>query len=48
MVPDHPAVPMPSITLRPRYGIRATLHARSSGQPRLQSAAASAQPAVAD
>jgi cytochrome P450 len=41
MVPDHPAVPMPSITLRPRYGIRATLEAR--GARRLQMPVARAQ-----
>jgi len=28
IVPTHPVVPMPSITLRPRYGIRASLHQR--------------------
>jgi cytochrome P450 len=28
IVPSHPVVPMPSITLRPRYGIRAVLHQR--------------------
>jgi cytochrome P450 len=28
MVPGHPVVPFPSITLRPRYGIRMTLHRR--------------------
>jgi cytochrome P450 len=28
IVPTHPVVPMPSITLRPRYGIRAVLHQR--------------------
>ncbi len=41
MVPDHPAVPMPSITLRPRHGIRATLEARGARQ--LQMPAARAQ-----
>ncbi len=46
MVPDHPAVPMPSITLRPRYGIRATLEAR--GAAHLQTPAARVQRAVAD
>jgi cytochrome P450 len=30
LVPGHPVVPMPTITLRPRYGIRATLEARDS------------------
>jgi cytochrome P450 len=29
IVPSHPVVPMPSITLRPRYGIRAVLHQRN-------------------
>ena len=28
LVADHPVVPLPSITLRPRHGIRATLEAR--------------------
>ena len=48
MVPDHPAVPIPSITLRPRYGIRATLHAREGAQQNPQPQLTSAQPAVAD
>ena len=30
IVPTHPVVPMPSITLRPRYGIRAALHQRKN------------------
>jgi cytochrome P450 len=47
LVPDHPVAPMPSITLRPRYGIRATLESRGAGH--LQTpAAASTQRAVAD
>lgn len=46
LVRDHPAVPMPSITLRPRYGIRATLEARSAGH--LRTRAASTQLAIAD
>jgi cytochrome P450 len=29
VVPGHPVVPMPSITLRPKYGIRAILEARN-------------------
>jgi cytochrome P450 len=29
VVPGHPVVPMPSITLRPKFGIRATLEARN-------------------
>ena len=28
LVPDHPVVPLASITLRPKHGIRATLEAR--------------------
>jgi cytochrome P450 len=28
VVPEHPVVPMPTITLRPRYGIRVRLEAR--------------------
>jgi cytochrome P450 len=30
LVPGHPIVPMPSITLRPRHGIRATVEARDA------------------
>lgn len=30
LVKDHPVVPLASITLRPRYGIRATLESRSA------------------
>ncbi|MGB2591617.1 MAG: cytochrome P450 [Candidatus Acidiferrum sp.] len=30
LVPDHPVVPLASITLRPRYGIRVTLESRSA------------------
>jgi cytochrome P450 len=29
LVPGHPVVPEPLVTLRPRYGIRMTLHART-------------------
>jgi cytochrome P450 len=29
-VPDHPVIPVPSFTLRPKYGIKMTLEARSS------------------
>ena len=28
VVPDHPVVPMPSVTLRPKHGIRMVLHRR--------------------
>ena len=28
LVPDHPVVPMPSVTLRPKHGIRMVLHSR--------------------
>jgi cytochrome P450 len=28
MVPGHPVVPVPSITLRPKHGIRMTIHAK--------------------
>lgn len=28
LVPDHPIELFPSVTLRPRHGIRATLHQR--------------------
>ena len=45
LVPGHPAVPMPSITLRPRHGIRATLEARGAGH--LKAGAVRTQPAVA-
>jgi cytochrome P450 len=27
-VPDHPVIPIPSFTLRPKHGIRMTLHKR--------------------
>ena len=30
LVKDHPVVPLPSITLRPRYGIRAVLEKRTT------------------
>jgi cytochrome P450 len=46
LVPGHRVVPMPSITLRPRYGIRAKLEARSA--PRRQNVSGAAQPVVAD
>jgi cytochrome P450 len=26
LVPDHPVVPWPSMTLRPKHGIRVVLH----------------------
>jgi cytochrome P450 len=45
VVPSHPVVPMPSITLRPRYGIRAAIEARSA---RSSARDARVQPAVAD
>jgi cytochrome P450 len=44
MVPDYPAVPIPSITLRPRYGIRATLHARTSTELLRQTRASASAP----
>ncbi len=28
IIPDHPVVPMPSVTLRPKRGIRMVLHRR--------------------
>ncbi len=28
LLPDHPVVPMPSVTLRPKHGIRMVLHSR--------------------
>lgn len=28
LVPGHPIVPLPSVTLRPKYGVRMTVHAR--------------------
>jgi cytochrome P450 len=31
--PDHPVVPIPSFTLRPKYGIRMALEARQSAAP---------------
>jgi cytochrome P450 len=46
IVPDHPVVPMPSITLRPRYGIRVKLESRRARSSPLT--AERAQPAVAD
>ncbi len=39
-VPDHPVVPIPSFTLRPKYGVRMTIESRPSvtcsGQPGVQ------------
>jgi len=34
IVPDHPVCPVPSFTLRPKYGIRMTLESRSRSIPR--------------
>ncbi|PYU04503.1 MAG: cytochrome P450 [Acidobacteria bacterium] len=45
IVPGHPVVPLPSITLRPRYGIRMTLEAR---QTAMRASPAGANSAVAD
>jgi cytochrome P450 len=47
LVAGHAIVPMPTITLRPRYGIRVTLESRAKEETRI-AAAASAQSAVAD
>src|SRR5438445_5449453 len=44
IVPGHPVVPLPSITLRPRYGIRMTLEAR---QTAMRASPAGANSAVA-
>jgi cytochrome P450 len=46
LVPGHPVVPMPSITLRPRYGIRGKLEARA--EERFGDGDASADRVVAD
>jgi cytochrome P450 len=46
LAPGHPVVPMPTITLRPRHGIQATLHRRPSNQRRVVNV--DAQRAVAD
>jgi cytochrome P450 len=46
LAPGHPVVPMPTITLRPRHGIQATLHRRPSNQRRVVNI--DAQRAVAD
>jgi cytochrome P450 len=46
LVPGHPVVPMPSITLRPRYGIRGKLEARAG--KRFGDVDASARRVVAD
>jgi cytochrome P450 len=46
LVPGHPVVPMPSITLRPRYGIRGKLEARAG--ERFGDVDASAHRVVAD
>ena len=45
IVPGHPVVPLPSITLRPRHGIRMTLEAR---QTAMRASPAGANSAVAD
>ena len=45
LVPGHEVVPMATITLRPRYGIRAVLEARGTSSERAQ--ASSTQPAAA-
>jgi cytochrome P450 len=45
LVPEHPVVPMPTITLRPRYGIRMVLESREGAEN--TRSAANAQPAVA-
>jgi cytochrome P450 len=45
LIPDHPVVPMPTITLRPKYGIQAKLEERSWHQKKEQ--AGDAQPALA-
>jgi cytochrome P450 len=46
LVPGHPVVPMPSITLRPRHGVRGKLEARAGAD--FGKMAASAQSVVAD
>jgi len=46
LVPGHAVVPLASITLRPRYGIRVTLESRRSASVHISNH--SAQPAVAD
>ena len=46
LVPGHAIVPMPTITLRPRYGIRVTLESRQSADERMH--LARAQSAMAD
>ncbi len=33
LLPDHPVIPEPSLTLRPKYGLRMRLEARQSGAP---------------
>ena len=45
LVEGRPVVPMPSITLRPRYGIWGRIEARATGE---FPAAANAQTVVAD
>lgn len=45
IVPGHPVVPLPSITLRPRYGIRMRLEERRAGA---STASLEARSAVAD
>ena len=36
-VPDHPVVPIPSFTLRPKYGLRMTLEARTAAANPIES-----------
>ena len=46
LVPNHPVVPLASITLRPRHGVRVTLERRHSNEA--QTTSTGAQSAVAD
>ncbi len=46
LVAGHPVVPLPSITLRPRHGVRVMLESRQRGEA--DSASIARQPAVAD
>lgn len=39
LVPDHPVVPLASITLRPRYGVRVVLELRQASAPKNHSPA---------
>ena len=50
LVPDHPVVPLASITLRPRYGVRVILELREGARPRSlpQASRPSAQALSAD